>query len=345
MEKNLVMKDTENFIHFVNPGPEQLHHRPEDFLAQLDAPTLIDVEGHDPKRCRVISSLIHGNEPSGFMALHRWLCEGHKPATNLRIILPSVAAAQAQPLFSHRHLPHEADLNRCFHLDGEGLIIQRAQQIKNLIHECDPEAVIDLHNTSGMGPAFAVTTRDDGQSRTLISYFCPLAILTGLKVGSLMEEEFNCPIVTIECGGAQDESAHDLAYEGIKKFTEHHDIFSPQSEIPVEVMHHPMRIEVREPVRIAYHTERIDTVDICLFSHIENYNQGLTPKGTALGWLNSHDLGDIIVRDEQGAELPAELFRLKKNQLITRHDMNIFMATTDMDIAKEDCLFYAIIKE
>ena len=48
---------------------------PLGFLHQLKGLTIFDVQGKDISRTRVITTLIHGNEPSGFIALHHWLME------------------------------------------------------------------------------------------------------------------------------------------------------------------------------------------------------------------------------------------------------------------------------
>ena len=88
--------------------------RPQDFLTSLHGPTALFLPGQDPERTRVFVTLTHGNEPSGFLALHQWLKEGRTPLTNVVVILGGVRAAQSPPLFQHRYTPGQRDLNRCF---------------------------------------------------------------------------------------------------------------------------------------------------------------------------------------------------------------------------------------
>ncbi len=60
---------------------------PEDargFLRLLGAPVLILQAGRDPSRTRIVSTLLHANEPSGLIAVQRWLRSGSRPATTSR---------------------------------------------------------------------------------------------------------------------------------------------------------------------------------------------------------------------------------------------------------------------
>ena len=50
-----------------------------------------------------------------------------------------------------------------------------------------PEAVIDLHNTSGSGPSFGVCTHMDRQHDALVSLFTQRLIVSNLGLGALME--------------------------------------------------------------------------------------------------------------------------------------------------------------
>ena len=315
---------------------------PVSFLRNLHGVTAIDITGVDTSRCRVISTLIHGNEPSGLFAVHRWLTEQHQPAANIRIIISSVEAALSEPLFSHRFVPDQEDLNRCFSATGNSRVYTRAKLIKTLIREVRPEAVVDLHNTSGSGPAFCVSTRDALSERALASYFCQSMILTGLKIGSLMEQDFACPIITIECGGSQDSRSHDVAYQGIKEFANAMDCNAGHQPHEIEVLKHPLRVELKNAVTLSYSFERDMRVDVCICANIEHHNVGITEKGTFLGWINQGGLENFQFRDEQGIELPSNLFKLQDGRLLTTKDVRLFMATTRVDIAQKDCLFYMI---
>jgi hypothetical protein len=92
----------------------------EEFLRELGGPACIFLEGEDTTRTRALVTLQHGNEPSGVMALFRWLKSARRPAVNVVCIIASVAAALEPPLFSHRMLPRAAAFRRCPGRAGRG---------------------------------------------------------------------------------------------------------------------------------------------------------------------------------------------------------------------------------
>lgn len=339
----MVIEKCAGITYFKDPVPETFGATPIDFLRSVSGPTVIDISGKDESKTLVISTLIHGNEPSGLMALHKWLLEGHKPATNLRLVISSIKAALLEPIFSHRYLPDEEDLNRCFDKTGDKPEYKRAALIKEVIIEANPIAVVDLHNTSGSGPAFSVVTEECGDRRILASYFCPRIIMTGLLIGSLMEIDAGCPILTIECGGADDFEAHHTAYRGICDITKSCDCLSEGGRFkPVEVLHHPMRVELVHSASLSYTAERDPTVTVNLSDDIEVCNKGIVLAGTPIGWVGSGTLDAFKVLDEAGNNVASSILMLDGEQLKTAQDLQIFMATTRADIAKSDCLFYVV---
>ena len=156
------------------------------FLRELDGPALIHVTGTEPLRTRAIATLLHGNEPSGWRALHRWLRSGEQPRTSLLCLIGAVEAALHDEPFTHRHLPGVRDLNRCFResfKDAPGLL---ARQFLEALRRHAPECLVDIHNTSGSSPAFAVAPREDSAHEALASVFCGHLVITDLVLGSLM---------------------------------------------------------------------------------------------------------------------------------------------------------------
>ena len=69
-----------------DPQPALAGASPEEFLANLGGPACLFFEGRDKSRTRAFVTLLHGNEPSGFFALRRWLLSGASPAGNLLCI-------------------------------------------------------------------------------------------------------------------------------------------------------------------------------------------------------------------------------------------------------------------
>lgn len=319
-----------------------------DFLKLLDQPTAITVTGRQPERHRIICTLLHGNEPSGAKAIHRWLSEWQlarirPPKTNITFLLPNIEASLLEPVFNHRQFPNRRDLNRCFSGPTDDAEGQLAANLLSYIHSAAPEAIIDLHNTSGSGPAFAVGTVLDHKHKALASYFTERLVYTNLKLGALMElgEHFT-PTITIECGGAQDEAAHIIAYEGIQRFMCANDIFSGLNDhLPIQVYKHPMRLKLREHCTIAFGTLSENPADLTLRNQAESLNYGPTAKGTTLGWLGKKGLSALLVEAEEGTQTLDNFFEMTSDgKLITRINLQLFMVTPREDIAQSDCICY-----
>ena len=150
-----------------NPSQDEIADSVPNLLQQLDGPTWIYIQGQDSSRCRVVTTLLHGNEPSGLHALHKWLRSDYQPVVDLYCFVGSVEAARETPGFHHRQLPGARDLNRCFRPpfnDEQGRI---AADLLHRICAVQPEAVIDIHNTSGAGPSFAVACDNSPAHRSI----------------------------------------------------------------------------------------------------------------------------------------------------------------------------------
>lgn len=327
------------------PRPQDVAPTPEGFLAQLGGPSWLRVAGRDGSRCRALATLLHGNEPSGLRALHELLREGLVPALDMHCFIGAVTAALEIPVFSHRHLPGVRDLNRCFRPpfgDEPGRV---AQSILSALDELKPEALIDMHNTSGSGPAFGVAVSEDSRHDALTALFSHRLVVTDIRLGALMEyAERAVPTVTIECGGVYDPAANQVAVRGLRRYWNDADLL----EIgrirppPIQVLRHPLRLELADGAVIGYGEARREGDDLTLPFDIERYNfQGIEP-GQALGWLGPRGLDALRVRDASGGNRIAEYFETDAGQLRARLPMTLFMITTEPSIARSDCVGYLV---
>jgi len=314
------------------------------FLRSLDGLTVFDIEGKDQSRNRVVTTLIHGNEPSGLIAAHLWLISDEIPATNVRIVICNPEAAKTKPFFTNRYIEQSDDLNRFFakKKDDQSPVAERARQIIQLVKEVSPEAIVDLHNTSGASPAFAVSICDDLKHLKLVEVFTTNLILTQLNVGAIMELPFDAPIVTIECGGTNENISHQLASDGLHKFFSYENLFDHRKPI-VKVLKHPMRVELINDASVGFSHHRLTTTDITLRSDIEELNQGTTPKDEFIGWCEAREPLMFEAIDDQGVNQIEHLFENRNGCLFTKRDMHLFMVTTVPEIATKDCLFYTTI--
>jgi len=327
-----------------NPSPRTLGRSPLEWLDQLHKPTVVRVAGRDPSRTRAMATLLHGNEPSGLFALHRWLLEQHTPEVNMLFLLGGVYPAKISPRFSLRQRPEGRDLNRCFKEPFEGEEGAIAEAMLAELHNANPECLLDVHNTSGTGPAFAVTITNDAAHQALTSLYTERLIMTDLRLGALMEySEQEVPTVTIECGGAQDEHAHQLAYEGLVRYASRPDVLSlEKADWDVAVLRNPIRVELAPDATIEYRLEPTGRADITLPPDIEHRNFGVVSPGEPLGWIGEKGLSILTAIGHNRSENMEQVLRVKDGQLYPAQAIKTFMITTNPVIAKSDCLFYAV---
>jgi len=312
------------------------------FLRQLSGLSIFDLKGKDSSRTRVVTTLIHGNEPSGFIAAHLWLRSNTVPATNIRIIICNPEAARTKPIFTNRYLNRSDDLNRFFTAPEDDMseVAIRARQIRQAVEEVNPEAVIDMHNTSGASPAFGVAVSDDDRVLDLVSLFSKRLILTGLQVGAIMELDFNAPIATIECGGANEIFSHQVATDGLHEFFTRDQIFDHHVNL-VDVHRHPIRVELIGDASVGFSHTRLPTTDITLRADVEQLNKQHTPMGEFLGWYDETQPLPLKAIDEEGIDQIDSVIEQKNGCLFASRKLQLFMVTTTCEIATNDCLFYA----
>lgn len=330
-----------------NPLATRIGDSVENFLRALGGPACIFIEGENASRTRALVTLLHGNEPSGTMALFRWLKSGRRPAVNILCIVASVAAALEAPLFSHRMLPRARDLNRCFRPPFEGAQGALAEEILEILHLHQPEAVVDVHNTSGSGPSFGVCTFVDRQHDALVSRFTERLIVSNLRLGALMEiSEHTYPTVTVEVGGRLDESAHELAWEGLCHYFTADEVLHCADETPrLERFHDPIRLELQEHVTLTYADTPAANYDITLRTDIEHLNFGTVTPDTLLGWAGAPERSLFQATDQGGRCAVTRLVRIAGGEIYPAQTLQLFMITSNAEIAASDCLLYAVAQE
>ena len=333
------------FFYWHNPRPDEIGETCIEFLKQLDGPTHIHISGANSQRARAIVTLSHGNEPSGLQALFDALKKGIKPVVDLHCFLPSVAAAKQAPGFFYRSLPEQRDFNRCFKPpfdhDEQGLL---ALELIQCLQRIKPECLIDIHNTSGSGPAFGVTTFMDDRHNALVSLFTHRMIVTELHLGSLMEiSESFLPTVTIECGGALDSESSKIAVEGLQRYMTLNNVLSERHDLlDMEYFHNPIRLELRPGNKICYSNHPAGDPELVLFPDIENYNFGFVDDTCQLGFIKQDVANTLTAVDRHGNECVDYFFSKRDDKLFPRRKLKLFMVTTSAAIAKDDCILYFV---
>jgi len=178
----------------------------------------------------------------------------------------------------------------------------------------------------------------------IVSHFTGRLILSSMRLGSLMETGTSeLPVVTIECGGAFEESAHRAAWDGLLRFAGAADIFAPRAkDWGLELFDDPLRVELAPEATLDFAEAPGPGADLTLKADIEHHNFGYIPAQTFLGWLRRGGRWLVKAFDPQRRDHFEELYRLKDGKLYTRVPQKMFMITTNATIAKSDCLWYAV---
>ena len=316
----------------------------EEFLTRLSGPTWIFLTGEDPSRTRAVTTLLHGNEPSGIRAIFQWLRAGTRPCVNLACFIGAVDAALAPPGFAHRQLPDGRDLNRCFRMPFEGRDGRLAAGVLDRLRAIAPEALVDFHNTSGRSPAYGVTTRLGDPQKALTALVSDHLIVTDLRLGTLMEAtEDDFPTITAECGGAGDPRSDETAITAFRSYAMVESLWdTPQRYAQVKTLHHPIRVSLEAGKQVAYGAAAMPGVDLTLRTDADHFNFGILNQGEILGWVRDSSPGVVVARDAKGRDRTVELFAVDAGRLVVAQASRIMMMTTNPQIAVSDCLFYCL---
>ncbi|MBY5991130.1 succinylglutamate desuccinylase/aspartoacylase family protein [Ferrimonas balearica] len=327
------------------PSVEQRQRGLMDWLGQLPGPAWLTLPGREPDRHRVVVTLLHGNEPSGVRALWQLWAEPPQCAVTTHFCLANLDAALFEGGFVHRHRPGQPDMNRCFGRAGAGEAYQLTAAIAERIAELAPEAVVDLHNTSGSGPSFAVTIADTEAHRALSGLFTERMLRTRVRLGALMELTTpTTPIVTIECGGALDPASDEVARAGLTRFMALDSVLTEQPATwQLDCLYDPIRVQLMPAGKIRYRAEPVFGADLTLPPDIERLNFGWLPAHSPLGWLGERGLAALALSDGLGRPPVESLFYQAGNELRLAKDSKLFMITTNPTIALSDCLFYMVV--
>lgn len=308
----------------------------ESFLRFLGGPAIIKAGKGD--ECIFISCLMHGNEPSSFFAAHRILNELYKEDNLNKTVyfaFMNVRAAIEGGLFANRFCDDEMDMNRIWgkQHSKNGLQEDAAKFIMRFITLHDPIMVLDIHNTTGANPVFAIISefrKENIEAAAVMSDVVWYANLNGTLTGWVGQI---CPSITVECGKNIDTQSHENAYKAIKK------LFMLCNALQGDV-------KPNKQLRLLHSVERIDVLstdvevshkntgnDVVLRPDIEEFNTVMLEPGTPLGWINKQDI------------LLSSFVEVKDRQMILKEPCTFILITTYLDAINKDALGYRALQK
>lgn len=326
------------------PRGRKVPETPFDLLRQLGGSALLRVPGREHDRVRIVSTLLHGNEPSGLHAIHRWLQEDATPRVDTLFWIGNVAAASLPPEGTHRSLPGGRDWNRMWLPPFDSAEAALAERVLAILRGEPVEALIDLHNNSGHNPAYAVATGADPPRLSLAGLFGRHFVCSNLRLGALVEATSDAfPSVTIECGRSGDPLADEVAYQGLCRYLSLEQLEGQQPlAADMDVLVDPVRVSLLPGLEICFDGRPAPGIDLSVDPELDRHNFSLVPAGTPIGRLGERDVWPLSAIDESGRDHSRDWFRASDGVLETTRPVIPIMMTNDHDVALSDCLFYIV---
>ncbi|MFQ5482653.1 MAG: M14 family metallopeptidase [Nitrospinaceae bacterium] len=304
----------------------------------LAGPTLFHLPGKKEPPL-FVSTLLHGNETTGFQAvkilLEKYRKDGESLPRSLFLFLGNVAAAKENV----RRLPGEADYNRIWK-EGEQPEHGMARELVRRLTRQPLFACVDVHNSSGRNPHYACINRLDPVWVNLARLFSPTVVYF-IRPDTVLTNVFSdhCPAVTLESG--QSGQAHGVQH--VVNFLDRLlQLDAPpahlEDELPYDLYHTLGRIEVPPGKHVAF-SKAGNHADFCFLEQLDLFNFKELPKGELIGWRSRPDL-HLAVVDEHGAEVEGEFLSYVGNEIRLARPLVPSMLSTEPEAVYQDCLGY-----
>ncbi len=301
----------------------------------LGSPTLIHLQGEKPEPL-FISTLLHGNETTGFYAVQRLLKEyqGKTLPRSITVFIGNVEAAAAQ----QRRLELQPDYNRVWpgtHHDNCAET-DMMKNVSNIMRKRKPFASIDIHNNTGLNPHYACVNILNPHCIQLAGMFGNTVVyFTSPKgVQSAAFSDF-CPSVVLECGqsGQADGITHSTRFLQAVLNTE-----KLSSEHPghINLFHTVARVTVPE----MYSLGKDSSTDIHLSHELEKMNFEQLAMGSIFAGLNPESEAHLVVTNESNEDVTSEFFAVENSKIVLKKNATLSMYTTSEKAIRQDCLCY-----
>lgn len=332
--KQAVKED--GFYHIYNPDCGQTRSSCKEIVQALPGPSVFHIRGRS-SACRVIVTLLHGDEPSGLRAVLEVMRRNTLPITDIKLVIVSVDAAALPPLFSHPFEPGKRDLNRCFR---EPFLYQEnhtAHDLYQLLNSLDAQCVVNLHDTAPDIPNFALTVDTTPAHLALSSYFCDTVLHSPIHIGALTDLPLTGPVVSVYTPKTFDVKSNKKLIQGLLALWQDETL---AEHTPVRIISQPRRLELRRSAALTYSDKPVFGVNCTLRSDIEVCSLVTLQAGDMLGWVDHNRLDHFRIIGRSCREKVSRFFSANNNCLTVNQPTRLFLPSKNPELAKSDCLFY-----
>ncbi len=314
-------------------------------LRALGRPTLVRFPGGTAQAPRAVSVLLHGDEPTGFQALLRVLRRRPRLPYDLYVIVGNVQAALAPPGYAVRYLDDQEDLNRVWedHPDP-GPLRSAALAVLARLRAAGLASLVDLHNTSGDTPFYAIATRVTPATINLATQFTTRLLHWELTNGALVQQlDDLCPAIAVECGLAGRRTSLEFALDGLRRYLGAGTLVTDRVLHDHDLLHGLHRVTVRPDARFRFGGPLADDLDLVIPPDADTYNLVEVPAGHPLGTVRAGADLPLEVVAPDGRDVTADLLTVQDGQVVLTRPATPVMMTRTVTAVRKDCLTYLAV--
>ncbi len=309
----------------------------ERLYALVPEPALYHLPGKRPETL-FVSVMLHGNEPTGFLAVQKLLSKyrGQLLPRGLTLFFGNTQAAR----YDRRRLDGQPDFNRIW--PGTSLPpspeTEWAAQVCKIMRGRGVFASIDVHNNTGLNPHYACVNKLNDEFLYLGALFGRLLVYftrpKGVQSGAFAEF---CPAVTLECGRPDQPYGveHALSFIDsclhLSEFPSH-----PVARKDIDIYHTVAQVTIADQACFSFDDT---SADLYLNSDLERMNFTEIQAGTAFGEVKVGSF-PVVARDNDGNEVTERFFKLADGQLQLARPSMPSMLTLNEQVIRQDCLCY-----
>ena len=318
-------------LNVLDAPPRDLFDLPARGLHErLGGPTLFRVPGTDTDAL-FVSTLLHGNETSGWTALCRLMLDPPENMRPLVVFIGNPAAAAADL----RHLPEQPDFNRIW----QHAAPPHRALAEHVLQEASAQplfAAVDLHNNTGRNPHYSVVTSHDPSHLRLAYLFSDKAVLVE-EPDTVLSRALQalCPSIAVEVGPIRDPQSDALAEDLLRRAVVADQL--PEDTFGLTLYKALARVHIPEDVDFSFGET---TAPLTLTGGMEAVNFHPVPAHTEFGHSALPLQHALNVLDPNHADVTDRFFYQDGASLRLREAVVPAMYTTDPEVVRQDCLCY-----
>lgn len=309
----------------------------DDLWKVFPGPTLIHITGKNPEPL-FISTLLHGNEDSGFYALQKVLSHFSKGLPrDLLIFLGNPEAAK----YNRRHLDDQPDFNRIWHEDVHSEETAFAMELLDILKTHKLFACVDIHNNTGRNPHYSCVNYLDPKFFSFAKLFSDKVVYfkDPKEALSIACGQFT-PSLTLECGLPGDSMGAQHAYEFIKTLMELDELPNYRKKYD----YYEVVAKIKIPTGVHFDIGE-GPGELSLPPGFDKFNFQVLPIGSCIAKRAHGSNAVLAVVDKEGNDIFDDFVNVDSGEIVTVKHVIPSMFTMNKKIIQQDCLGYFMVQK